>query len=385
MATTELKESLTETFYALPEAIQSWLASRQATIFISEINKKLGLKEEKRGILPRLIMRLILKDLEPANFINELSAALNMNYQAAKALVQEIEEKIFNPIAAGLKRDVGLDVKLIYFGKPSERGPVKLEEMPIEPPQIEIPAIPQPFTRPFAAPAPKPPMAAAGTPAETRRPTPAMPISPRTPEPEEPEIGEASAYAESTADKPALIYKKGTFGRVPIAKSGPVRPLPPPIRTPVAPMPQQSPAQPPKPPLIETKPELKLKVEAPLPPTTAPLEINRPATESKPAFPPKPLQAAGGPAAGLGPKPTPPAGRPTSGPNIFSGQDPFPKATKIVHYDFQAASDKLQSEIRVVHYSNFLTRLDELGLEKKPKPKKEDVILKGNVVDLRFT
>ncbi len=142
-------------------------SSRKALCLL--LNKKLGIKNEKRRIVPRLIIRLVLKDLEPGDFINELAAALNMNDQAAKALAQEIEEKIFNPIALGLRQSIGLDIKLIYFGKPSERGPAKLGEMPSQPPQAETPAAPQQFTKPFTAPI--------------------MPSAPRMPEPEEPEIG----------------------------------------------------------------------------------------------------------------------------------------------------------------------------------------------------
>ncbi len=339
--TNQLNISLAEAFAALPESIQDWLASEQCTIFISEINKKLGIKNEKRRIVPRLIIRLVLKDLEPGDFINELAAALNMNDQAAKALAQEIEEKIFNPIALGLRQSIGLDIKLIYFGKPSERGPAKLGEMPSQPPQAETPAAPQQFTKPFTAPI--------------------MPSAPRMPEPEEPEIGKA----------PALIYKKGTFGRIPIAPSSPQT-----SGIPVPKIPSLTTESPiiPRPPMPQglgnrPAPETKLKVEAPLPPTTAPLEINRPAPTIKPS-----------PTAGLGPKPTPPAG----GPNVFSGQNPFPKATKIVNF-FQPPAFDPQPEIKVVNYNSYLTPINELGLEKNPEPKKENVILDGNTVDLRFT
>jgi len=260
----KLNIALAETFQALPESLKDWLASDQCTVLISEINKKLGVKEERRRIIPRLLMRLILKDLEPTDFINELAGALNMNYQAAKALTQEIEQKVLNPIAAGLKRGVGVDIKLIYLGKekPREEGPAPLEA-----------AVPE---------APASAEATAGKPASVE---PALPAD------------------GATADKPAVIYKKGTFGRIPIAKTQP------------------------------------LKVQAPPPEKPAPVEITPPPAREgglrQPPIPPPPSPAKAG----------------------FGGQSP-PQAR------------------RIVHYSNFLTPLS--------KPKKEDIILEGNMVDLRL-
>lgn len=275
----KLNISLAETFAALPESIKDWLASEQCTLFISEINKKLGLKEEKRSIIPRLIMRLVLKDLELPEFINELSGALDMNFQAAKALAQEIEQKILNPIAMGLKQDVGIDVKLIYFGKPKpiEEGPAPLKMKAEAPPQpvAEMPEKKMPQPQPM----------------------------PR----KEPEIKEA----------PALIYKKGTFGRVPISK--PTPPAPPPIKPYKA-----------EPSGFKPKPETKLKIETPVPEKATAPEIKvEKTTTLKPPIP--------------------------------------PPAT------------------RIVHYSSFLTPLSNLDSKKKSGPKKEDINIEGNRVDLRFT
>lgn len=106
--------TLLDDFQALPEAIKNWLASDHTTTAIAEINKKLGIKEARRSIIPGLVLRLIVRDLEPQDFINELSEELKINYPTAKALTEEIESKILKPIETGLSQDVGVDVKLIY-------------------------------------------------------------------------------------------------------------------------------------------------------------------------------------------------------------------------------------------------------------------------------
>ena len=298
---TQLKPSSAENFDALPETIKDWMASDQVTVYISEINKKLGLKGEKRRVIPQLVIRLVLKDLEPTNFISELSQALSMNPQAAKALTQEIEQKIFNPIAQGLRRDVGVDVKLIHLGK-SGTG----EEIPAPLIVEEEPGVPAPFSlqeKPEALPSPA---------IERGQ-------KPLTVEPETEPL---------TTETPALIYKEGTFGRIPIANP-PIKPKP------VAPEIQS-----------DIKPDLKLKVEKPIepllsikprisPPSPNTMSLN----EQKPA-------------------------------RQVSSFQPIPKATQIVHYNAFLAS----AQPRIVHYSNFRTPLNNSI---------SGVVLVGHTVDLR--
>src|SRR3989344_2845497 len=117
---TQLKPSIADSFKVLPESIKDWLGSDLITNYISDINKKLGIKGKKRSIIPRLIVRLVTKDLLPADFIGELAKTLNAPPAAAKAIAQEIFDKTLQPIEIGLRRDTGIDVKTIFFGKPKE-------------------------------------------------------------------------------------------------------------------------------------------------------------------------------------------------------------------------------------------------------------------------
>lgn len=116
------QNSLAAAFNSLPEQIKDWAASLQTTYLIMELNKKLGFKNEKITIIPGLIFRLVTQNIDPSNFINELSHELNISFQTAKSIAQEIEERILRPVENELRRDVGVDVKLIYFGQPHAKN-----------------------------------------------------------------------------------------------------------------------------------------------------------------------------------------------------------------------------------------------------------------------
>lgn len=153
--------SLAEEFDTLPEAIKTWLASDHATIYVSEINKKLGIKGERRGIIPTLVLRLVTKDLEPRDFIPELAAELNIGQPIAKSLAEEIEAKILHPIELGLRRDAGVDIKLIYLGETAEKtvapaAPPVTGKIPPPTAEISRPPIP-PITKPQLPTAPTAP------------------------------------------------------------------------------------------------------------------------------------------------------------------------------------------------------------------------------------
>jgi hypothetical protein len=116
-------QKISSAFADLPANIKSWLASEELTYTIGEINNRVGLQEEKRSIIPNLILRLTVRDLEPLNFINELAEELGVNFEVAKTIAKDIEARALRPIENELKRDLGLDVKIIYFGKPGGKPP----------------------------------------------------------------------------------------------------------------------------------------------------------------------------------------------------------------------------------------------------------------------
>lgn len=130
-------------FLDLPSNIKSWLASEELAYTISEINNRVGLQGEKRSIIPGLVLRLTVQDLEPLNFIDELSKELGVNFEVAKTIAKDIESRALRPVENELKKNLGLDVKVIYFGKPGgkppqETAPIEKQEKKGEPKDSEI-------------------------------------------------------------------------------------------------------------------------------------------------------------------------------------------------------------------------------------------------------
>ncbi|MDD5547933.1 MAG: hypothetical protein PHN74_03535 [Candidatus Pacebacteria bacterium] len=141
--TTKPISSVASAYESLPEPIREWLSSEATILGVSEINKRLGFKDEKKRIIPRLVLRLTTQDLDPMDFINELSYELNISFQNAKTVTQEIEEKIFKPIESELKKDLNLDFKLVYFGNPSVKKPAEIFAPAGESEQSAMPSLPQ--------------------------------------------------------------------------------------------------------------------------------------------------------------------------------------------------------------------------------------------------
>ena len=112
------KPELRKKFDELSDKIREWLTSERATYVIIDINEKLGLAGSLIKIIPDTILRLVTKDIEPGEFINILAEELDMDFNNAKNIAQEIEEKILRPIEGPLRREADVDVKLIYFAKP---------------------------------------------------------------------------------------------------------------------------------------------------------------------------------------------------------------------------------------------------------------------------
>ncbi len=122
-------KTLRQRFMELPEKIRDWLASERATYAIIEINQRLGLFGIFIEIIPRLVLRLVVKDLNPDTFITALSKELDIDLASAKTIAQEIEEKILRPVAPALLREAGVDIKLIY-GVPAAGGPSRVGGLP---------------------------------------------------------------------------------------------------------------------------------------------------------------------------------------------------------------------------------------------------------------
>lgn len=154
MADENIQKSLHDRFLELPSRIKEWLTSERATFIVIEINKRLELVGEDLKIIPRLIARLVIKDLAPENFISELSKQLRIEGNAAETITQDIFQRILRPIDMFLK-EINVFPELI-FGKGQKIPPQPLRIVPPIPPSVS--PIPRPAPSiPLTSPRPTPP------------------------------------------------------------------------------------------------------------------------------------------------------------------------------------------------------------------------------------
>ncbi|MDD5430996.1 MAG: hypothetical protein PHP03_02115 [Candidatus Pacebacteria bacterium] len=397
--------SLSMAYQSLPESIREWLASEPTMFAVGEINTRLGFKDNKRKIIPRLILRLAVEDIEPLDFVNELSYALNISFQNAKTIAQDIEEKIFREIAPELKT-INVDVNLISFGQP---GPKKINN---ESPSVQTAAeAPSPFpsvslqeTRPSTT----PPQPATEQPAtafpktELLKPTAAAEQIKKS----EPAIVNPLIFQAKT-EKPAEKQAASSApANLPVAPTKPSETIPP--------KPAATPLMPPTPPtsfrpmpgrIVPSVPSPSKQASAepaPAPFAAIKSETSEPAKSTAPFMPqpatPAPAEKAAEPFLiheenTL--KPVMPDFSKSS-PSLkyemdskkFSEERAFSPKPVSVKIETGAPETAPKTNARVVNYSDFLTPMSNISSPKKPEPKKEnfsktDIPSLGNSIDLR--
>src|SRR3989344_482438 len=130
----ELQRNIME----LPDDVRGWLSSTRVTSTIKELNARLNLKDEKMRVIPRIILRLVGKDVDPQDFTNTLALELGVSDSSAKIIAKEIEEKILHQIENSLRLSADVDVALLHFANGAM--PEKIQE--IVPPLFEPPKPP---------------------------------------------------------------------------------------------------------------------------------------------------------------------------------------------------------------------------------------------------
>lgn len=183
-------------FKSLPEPIQEWLSSERSTQQIITINERLGTVGSKSRIIPSLIYRLVIKELDPRDFINKVHEELGISLIQAKLVSEEIDQAILRPIRGQLKNAIDLDINLLYAWEPKQATPsigeIAAEEpkkpftTPTPRPTGDLPKNPWPQPTNFfpttPAPTNKPPVSKpAFTPLEIKPSSPVKPATPATP------------------------------------------------------------------------------------------------------------------------------------------------------------------------------------------------------------
>lgn len=99
----------------VPQDIKYWFGSEKIMYLISAINQKLRLEGENQRIIPRLLLRLEVRNLLPQNFVSELSKELNKPLDELKPIIEEIKKNILLPIDSELFK-WGVDIRQISAG-----------------------------------------------------------------------------------------------------------------------------------------------------------------------------------------------------------------------------------------------------------------------------
>lgn len=164
--------TLRKKFEQLPAKVREWLASEEATFIIIELNRRIGLDGVLIEVIPNAITRLVVRELEPREFINDISDGLGVDWLIAQEIAQDVERRILRPVEIPLRNEVGVDIKAIFLAKP-----------PVTPQPAATPA---PSTPPIYRPTPP----AGGSPiyrpapsanSEQAAPAPTAPITPAAP------------------------------------------------------------------------------------------------------------------------------------------------------------------------------------------------------------
>ncbi len=209
------QQTLHTAFLALPRRIKDWLASDQITFLLREITDRLGLSENKVAKISKLILRLIVQDLELLEFINELAHELDTSFQTAKTIAQDIEMKVLKPIENDLRKEIGIDLKLIYFGKPSAQKAESKLQVPEDAERVKAnaPTIATPMSLP-ESPIPKPTSLSGPTEWEKLRQKTAPPPIPKKIEEKISKHKEPSVDLQSfefKTDAPFILHQEGQY------------------------------------------------------------------------------------------------------------------------------------------------------------------------------
>ncbi len=103
-------ETLRKKILQMPAEIKNWLGSDEVISHIKKFGSKFNINPTKQSIIPKLILRVGIKDLEPKYFAGRLSMELEMDKGKATAITAEIKKNIFLPIKREFL-DYGIEIE----------------------------------------------------------------------------------------------------------------------------------------------------------------------------------------------------------------------------------------------------------------------------------
>ena len=101
-------EEISKRFLDLPEDLQKALFSAQTSDAIFEVGKKHGLAVDKMGELADETGLVMLGMTKPSEYIKNLASRLALEPEKAKAIAEDINQKVFSTIRESLKKIHGI-------------------------------------------------------------------------------------------------------------------------------------------------------------------------------------------------------------------------------------------------------------------------------------
>jgi hypothetical protein len=97
---------------AAPQPIKDWFGSEELANIVSGVNTHFHILGENQRIVPRLLLRLEIKDLSPDYFAGALATAFNIDKNRAMVIVSEIKSSALAPIEKDFAK-YGVDLSLL--------------------------------------------------------------------------------------------------------------------------------------------------------------------------------------------------------------------------------------------------------------------------------
>jgi hypothetical protein len=146
----ELKLKIQNQFKALPDALQAYILSDEASRGIDKVCKETGYSAEKIKVLETEIMTILIGLILPNEFVGNLSKDLGISQTEATQLAKKIDAHVLSPVREILK--TMQDLQTMTDLTAPETKPSTPHPTPKPAPKMEISTIPKIETPKFQAP-----------------------------------------------------------------------------------------------------------------------------------------------------------------------------------------------------------------------------------------
>ncbi len=147
------KNEILNRYQELPEDLQRALVSPNYSDIMTEIGKKFELPIDKVGELADETGLVMLGLTSPSDYVKNLTARLSVPQEKARAIAEEINQKVFQPVRESLKKIHGV----VPGAKKPEAPPIPIPKPLPKREDIVAPLIPPIFVKKMPEPIAPPP------------------------------------------------------------------------------------------------------------------------------------------------------------------------------------------------------------------------------------